>query len=415
MGINTFPAATATGNTNFGGVVPTATYGEIPNTGTSSGATFFTINRTVPAGTYLFYFTEGGSSKNITISGNTLAMTSTGQVFKVGSTASSYTVQTDSTWNETVATRNLTGISGISTIVYGNGRYVIQPYGPAGNAFGCVSTNGANWTTSAVWTAAGTGINMGFANERFIANPSNAQGCVRISTDGLNWTTALTWSTNATVRGGWAYADAQSTYFSPADNGAIIVSTNLTTWTSRATVSGTGSGGRALYVNPWWIAANSTLVISTNGTTWTTRNTGITDIADIAYGNDRYVVVRNTNTAGAVAVSTDTVNWTTVSLPWSSAAPTSIVYGNGHFFCIGNGLNVSQGAFSSTDGLNWNRRSPAVGGANSSYIVTWGTTGGYISLIANGGDSTKFRSFTVAGRSGNEITWHATAAETHNY
>jgi hypothetical protein len=92
-------------------------------------------------------------------------------------------------------------------------------------------------------------------------------------------------------------------------------------------------------------------------------NTDITDwkqvidtrfYKSIAYGNGKFVALRQTNST--VAISTDAINWTTHLI--SGFFASEIRFGDGIFVSVGGVLGAQ--IFTSLDGLNWTSRTPAV-------------------------------------------------------
>lgn len=376
MGINTFPAA-ASGATSIGTPILGNKYGTPSSV---ANKTDITVTANVPAGAYIAYYNTD-SLVRVIFGTETLDLGSTSpQPFVISTAQSSFTWRATGYYNESIQTRNL--VTRIGGSAYGNGYYVIA----GGNTNeGCISTDGANWSTK---TGIGTAYltnsrELSFVNGFFILNGPAGRATntnILISTDATNWTSRLV-ATSVSPTGPWQYASAQGLYWNAYVNGGIVVSSNLSTFTTRASIAGSGDGQSKFmfYVNPWWIMAdNNGFFVSTNGTTWANQTilSGFSPIA-AAYGNGRLVV--NFNSTTTTAVSTDMVNWTTGAFSWSSATnQQNMVFGNGYFMSTGPGLNSRTGILTSTDGLNWVERSS--GAQNIQTQVMWGSSGGYVLL-----------------------------------
>jgi hypothetical protein len=124
--------------------------------------------------------------------------------------------------------------------------------------------------------------------------------------------------------------------------------------------------------------AASTIAVSTDTINWTTRSSqfGATStIRAMAFGNNTYVAVGNN---GTITSSTNTVNWTSRNANLATQNISAITFGGGYFVaCSG-----AHGITTSTDGITWTTRtSPPT---NATYqAVTYGN--GYYLVAQSGG------------------------------
>ena len=205
----------------------------------------------------------------------------------------------------TITQRTLPATATWSSMTYGKGVFVAVA---SNSAIAATSPDGVTWTqrtlpTFANWTT------VIFGNGLFVATTANSTRAAT-SPDGINWT-------NRTM------ARSQNNVSAAYGNNTYMI---LASGTTRAQFSSDGIN----YTSP------GAAVLSQNST-------------DIAFGNNRFVVVENSG-GDASSITTDGVNWTYgtilgMSLPWSTVA-----YGNGRFVTLAAGTNV--GAVS-TDGVTW--------------------------------------------------------------
>lgn len=176
-----------------------------------------------------------------------------------------------------------------------------------GTAIGYRSTNGTTWT------AISLPINsyydtLVYGNGKFVAVSSGGSQMAVSSVDGITWTQG----TLPTV-GDWKVTFG---------NGKFVA------------VSGSVFTGDVAY--------------STDGVTWTLgTNIGAANWKSVAYGNGKFIAVKNFSTD--IATSTDGINWT-VSSPLAEKDWYKIVYGGDRFVIIG---GDSNGYAYSLDGTSW--------------------------------------------------------------
>jgi hypothetical protein len=194
---------------------------------------------------------------------------------------------------------------------------------------------------------------------------AGTSGEILSSTDGVSWTSrtpgnisgtisALTFGDNTFLAMtssfvGTFYPGYYSNHFFGA------TSDNVADWTLRGSLGGTASPlaniafGAGTFVG---VGDNNAFYSQDNGATWSPGTiTGVSWLADVAYGNGRFVA---TDGAGDnVAVSTDGVLWTTGAMGLPSAEYLGkIGFGNGLFLAVTSAGNVHTSA----DGTTWTQR-----------------------------------------------------------
>ena len=239
------------------------------------------------------------------------------------------------TWQATSAPD---GQSNLSSVAYGNGRYVTfgNSYNNGSTAQLLVSTDGVTFNRTEFPNypapsdvAFGQGL---FASVDYYGN-------ILTSPDGIAWTfRKLGSSYKAIVYG--------KNRFVAVGMALPIVSTNGLTWTPASTQPPTGlidiAYGNGLFVA---VGSNGVICTSPDGSIWTSRVSNTTStLSGIAYGNGYFVAVGSGG--GNVRRSVDGITWTGSSS--SSGGNTgSITFGNGQFVIAGN-----TSITTTTDGLN---------------------------------------------------------------
>jgi hypothetical protein len=248
-----------------------------------------------------------------------------------------FSTSTDGTTWTSAAT--MTGWSSfIDSVAYGNGKWVAV--GNIGKF--STSTDGSTWTSAATMTGWGTNVvsTPAYANGKWVA--AGANGLFSTSTDGTTWTSAATmtgWGTDTII----SVAYGNGKWVAAGDNGQFSTSTDGTTWTSAATLTGWGTNGiySVAYANSKWVAvgANGKFSTSTDGTTWTSAATmtgwGTNFIYSVAYANGTWVAAGD---AGKFSTSTDGSTWTSAATitGWGTNAIFSVAQGNGKWVAGGN-------------------------------------------------------------------------------
>jgi len=284
---------------------------------------------------------------------------------------------TDTLSNKTLSSPTLSGTLTASSSTGTNGQY-LQSTG-----------SGVQWSTVSSptpATVAGVRSAIPFVTRQSYVNNQNSTVPLYISPNGydsaidtisfsnLNASSAnvklyLTSKPWATQR---AFGISAGTQLSVSYNG--ITWSNSANWTSLPNVSGGGSTFRsAVYGNNKFVATSigSTYVISsTNGFTWSASGSLPSNIGwqNIAYGNNRFVVVGCNWTVGILpiiygntttaAYSTDGSTWSVSTMP-SSLNWNNVKYGNGIFVAVAGNYTGTQPAggtttaATSTDGITW--------------------------------------------------------------
>jgi hypothetical protein len=201
------------------------------------------------------------------------------------------------------------------------------------------------------------------------------------STDcGLDWTSGgllpsnENWIAIAYGRGTWVAISTGGTANAYSTDGGQTWTAGAalpasTTWTSVAYGGGkfvaVASGGTA--------AAYST----DNGLTWTAATLpSSTNWSSVAFGNNRFVAVSSTS-GTAAAYSLNGINWEASTI--TSAAYTSIAYGQGTFLAVG----ATTTASSSPDGVVWTSRTTSVSSGGSVAFGNVNRTGKFIQVAGS--------------------------------
>lgn len=251
-----------------------------------------------------------------------------------------------------------------------------------------------------------------------------------VSTDGRTWSlsTVDTSPVSSPIWNSIVYA--QDKFVAVGSNGFIGVSGDGKYWNVYAS---SGADVDVAYGNDVFVSSGSSSIrVSTDGISWRTANSAPTvGVLHVAYGNGKFVIVRESSTVGAY--STDGITWTTTTMPAASNWR-SIAYGAGKFVVVANfasnyystdgitwsllsglpsnqwrkvtfggGLFIACGAsnslYTSTDGLTWTSRSSGVTGSS------WATAAGGPSMYLVGGSTTGTANQLTTSFSTNGTTW----------
>jgi len=269
------------------------------------------------------------------------------------------------------------GNTGLAQIIwgltYGNNKFVGVTYGSASIVS---STNGINWSSSVgVLPASTFWTGLTYGNEKFVAISSaisaNTSTTAAYSTDGITWS-------RATLPAGANWTRVVS------GNGIFV----------------------ALGAGPNMPANSTTAASSTDGITWSLRTLPDLQVyGGLAYGQKKFIAIRNAQAVGGAASSTDGVTWIseTTTSGGSFSTCNSLIYADGKWVGLGYGTTgaVATSAGYSTNGINWTFTTmPA---AAQWYGLTYGN--GYFFATAGYGNTT-----TAMAISTNGITWTARTA-----
>lgn len=216
------------------------------------------------------------------------------------------------------------------------------------------SVNGQNWQLVSEFTSGIVG-NITTTGEQFILclysdeldNPTNK---IYTTPSGQNWT-----ESTLPITDRWTdiTSDGDGNVFLLGENGNILISADHgNNWTQQTIATSNGQSWSLIQYahNAIVIADNGSIgdvaYSLDNGTTWINiGNIGITSVSDIAYGNNRFVMV---NDGGDSAISFNGIDWQ-VNSGLQSGTFAYVSYGNGIFIATGD-----QGLLArSADGLLW--------------------------------------------------------------
>jgi hypothetical protein len=203
-------------------------------------------------------------------------------------------------------------------IAYGNNKYVAAG-GPQHNIF--TSSDGTSWDNKSL-SGNGQLVDLIFGNGVFVAVGTG--GHIQTSSDGISWTKTSASSNNFK---GVTYGN--SIFVAVAGYGVIYTSTNGINWTETLGVNNSVATspyksppstsdlfgvtyGNSIFVV---VGGSGAVLTSTNGTSWTARFSMMTanlgSIQSVTYGNGIFVAVGNaTFPKTFVITSTDGITWT---------------------------------------------------------------------------------------------------------
>lgn len=336
-------------------------------------------------------------------------------------------------------------------VAYGNGAIVAVTNQIVTNQVVVSTDDGATWTeyTSAEQNS-WTGVSFDSANNAFVAVASNGTNRVMRSTDnGQTWTAYAAAGTDAYTCVTYGASDGLFAALSAVgdDNSKVMTSTDGTSWTERSVSESTdwreiGYGGGQFvalsnsgtaeiaytsegiswesatspvdtswrgitYGNGVWVgvgydSTNGAVAISSpNASDWTdisTNISGLIDVRDIAFGENRFVMCSYQGTA--FAYSDDAASWTPVSANQYTAR--AITYGKGAFYTAGKdfGRYIAR----SPDGITW---SAAYTGTVPHTMNSIAYGNGVFVLVGNGG--------TVMRSENGDVWTQETAAAANNW
>jgi hypothetical protein len=385
-----------------GGVISSGTYGEIGN------RTNFVIaqdnSESLPPGVYEYGVSISGSATAGIYIGSVATSASTSVSGVITSTASgNFKLRVQSRWEG--QNGPITSTGWVSSVDYINDYLFIS--GAISNPMAAqtggiyISTNNDAFTL--VQVPATLAYNVIYDGSFYIAGHRS---------DGIVVSTNLTtWTSRAFVAGaaaGIGRYEAGSSFFKyifAGQIGHMIVSTNGTTWTTRDSGLGSNQMGQNLrYLNGNWFTFASTarISMSTNGgNNWnvlSTSNLPSNDfVQDIAYGNGVYTAA---SLFGNIVWSTDGINWTTSDVTYRTTLSVgnqlfTMIFADGYFVSAG---ATNQSVYTSTNGNNWQ--------VVSASAVTTGVSAGVAAAISVPSTSVNYptsRFYLVYGVNGNNM------------
>jgi len=266
----------------------------------------------------------------------------------VGNSGTILTSTDGTTWTSRTSgtTQHLTDVT------YGNSTYVAV--GNSGTIL--TSTDGTTWTTAASGlTNNGSTVRLSgvtYGNNTFVTvgDGNYGNGAVFTSTNGSDWSFQNSGS-DATFFD-VTYAN---NFIASGHGGAIIYSSDATTWTSSDNVTsnelyGVAYGG-GIYLG---VGDNYTLIYSFDGTSWGNMGSyGDISINDIIYANSNFYAIMG---SGYISICpnciSSSVNWNDAINTGVSDDLNGIVYGNSSYVIVG----ASGTILTSTNGTTWTSR-----------------------------------------------------------
>jgi len=198
------------------------------------------------------------------------------------------------------------GTNNWRAIAYGNGKYVAV----GDNGYVTTSTDGVNWTTP---IQKQSGISnwskIVYGNGKFFAFTN--YGYVTTSVDGITWADPVKSNLSGQMTN-VAYGNGKLVALSYG--GRASISTDGKTWTVTYTSSLNTTYNLIIYANNRFIALCGTYSIcSTDGITWQENKISVGNSTDLAFGNNRYVLVGYGGTDGSVSISNDGITWSKIN------------------------------------------------------------------------------------------------------
>lgn len=186
------------------------------------------------------------------------------------------------------------------SIAYGAGQFVAVGNGGEISS----SPDGSNWTARGSSGARWANNHAAFLNNQWIVSAS--VGGILTSPDGVRWTRSVS------PIGNWLRGAAYGAgrYVIAGDQGWIISSTDLVTWTGTQAASTTTQSFTSIaFANDRFVAvgAAGTIVTSTDGLTWTAATSGVlTALQYVGVFRNRFYAVGNN---GVILASVDGLAW----------------------------------------------------------------------------------------------------------
>ena len=248
-----------------------------------------------------------------------------------------------------------TGIP-LGEIVYGNGAFIVLPYGSYSLDYALLSYDGVTWNRITLPESARWGKPIFINDKCIIRNNSNH---VFESVDFKNWTNV---TSSFTI-------NINNHHF--ASNGSRIVavpSSSTTsgyytddgvTWTSTRVSTNSRRWAGVAYGNGRFVAIETDttdIAYSEDGVTWTEASNGLSYALNcIVYGNGRFVAKNGlaaSTSCNILAYSENGVNWTLVDIPDNNYLWTGIAFGDDKFVMVNRDYGY-DGVTYSHDGAEW--------------------------------------------------------------
>lgn len=208
------------------------------------------------------------------------------------------------TWTTATASLSMAA-QDLTKIAYGNGTFIVM----SANNYAFTSTDGLAWTSRAVpayafqtFSGSYTAIGTDRAGSWIYALSDGSSHAFRMSVDnGTTWTTPTMSGLSGRIK---SLAYGNGIWVAGTYAGAVLSSTDRTTWTTRTNVGGRNA---VSYANGIFLTSSAHGKISTDGITWTTMATNIISDAQTVYVAPNYLA----QGYGSLFKSTDGSTWTT--------------------------------------------------------------------------------------------------------
>lgn len=295
--------------------------------------------------------------------------------------------------NDGVTWTTVTGLASTGLDIYHNGTNLWVTVGSGGVIYS--SPDGITWTqrTSPV-TQSLNGVH--FADGLWVAGGD--LGTIVTSPDGITWTNrTVTSGTTQSIQeinffnGRFCYVNSAGGF---ADNTASSIVAG-TSWTSRSTtVTSTLAGIAASPTTLLITGSAGAIVSSTNGTTFTSRTNNGATLNGIAFGNNTFVSVGNAANGSGYIATTGADNTVTRRVSGTTSNLVQIRFLNGQFLVCSS--STTPGILTSADGITFNSRNTNLPLGVTPFDVSFGNSI-YIAVGATGRAATSSDSVSWSG------------------
>ncbi len=257
-----------------------------------------------------------------------------GMFVAVGESGVIYYSKDGINWTQASASYNLNGVS------YGKETYVAVGHDGLGDGYVEYSSDTKIWQS--IYTGTDVLRDVAYGNGKFVA--LSDVNLFYYSFDGISWQTASSSSDDLTkiIYENGKFVAVGGSIGSPE----IYFSADGISWQTPTNMpSGTPPIEDVAYGNNKYVVVNGLgIYYSEDADNWS-ADIGIgSTLRAVAYGYDKFVAVGN---SGVVNYSSDGVNWYSTSAGSNNLQ--SVCYGNGKFVAVGN----SGAIYYSSDGINW--------------------------------------------------------------